>query len=147
MLTPEFPYKKNQIILSSDRIILHSKLDAVFVFGKQMVALASNGTVNIDAKEKILLDSDKVELGHDAELRGEPVVLGNKLASMLLEITSTLNWVGNQLSAVSKTGDAQSWIILQECGLDLKMLGEKIVGQLLDTQGPNHILSKNTFSR
>jgi hypothetical protein len=147
MLNPQFPYKNNQIILSSDRVVLHAKSDGIFLFGKQMVAIASNGTVNIDAKEKILIDSDVIELGNDAVLRGEPVVKGYKLINLLLEMLTTINYCGTQLSAVSKTGDAKSWLIVQETGIELRNMSERMVGLLSDTQGPNFMLSKNTFTR
>lgn len=147
MINPEFPYKNNQIILSSDRVILHAKSEAVLVFGKQMVGLASNGTVNIDAKEKILLDSDKIELGNNAEIKGEPVVLGVKLVNLLMDLITSLQFVGDQMSTVSKTGDAASWSILQECGIDIKTVSSKLLDKLLDVNGPNTILSKNTYTR
>lgn len=147
MINPQFPYKNNQIILSSDRITLHSKSEAVLLFGKQMIALATNGTINMDAKEKILIDSDKIELGHDAELSGEPVILGNKLMRFLDELVSTINVVGSELSRVSKTGDAESWMIIKECGIDLKNMGDRLIGILYDAEGPGFLLSKNTYTR
>lgn len=83
MFVPQFPYKGNQIILSSDRITLHSKTDAIFLFGKQAVSLSSPQTINLDASQKVLIDSPKIELGHKAELEGEPVILGEKLNQQL----------------------------------------------------------------
>jgi hypothetical protein len=147
MITPEFPYKSNQIIISSDRVTLHSKNDVAFILGKKMVAIASNETVNIDAKEKILLDSDKIELGSQAEVKGEPVVLGYKLVNILVDMVITLNNVGSQLAAVSKSGDAASWAIVQESGLDLTNMADRLLGLLSDTEGPRFLLSKNTYTR
>ena len=59
MLNPKFPFDGNQVILTSDRVTLHSKTDGVFLFGKGMVALSSTQTINLDANEKILLDCEK----------------------------------------------------------------------------------------
>ena len=53
----EFPFTGPQVILSSDRILLHSKKDAIILAGKRAVSLCSTETINLDAKEKIILDS------------------------------------------------------------------------------------------
>lgn len=90
MFVPQFPYKGNQIILSSDRVTLHSKTDAIFLFGKQAVSLSSPQTINLDASQKVLIDSPKIELGHKAELEGEPVVLGEKLNQQLSIMTNAM---------------------------------------------------------
>ena len=90
MFVPQFPYKGNQIILSSDRVTLHSKTDAIFLFGKQAVSLSSPQTINLDASQKVLIDSPKIELGHKAELEGEPVVLGEKLNEQLSIMTNAM---------------------------------------------------------
>ena len=51
----EFPFTGPQVILSSDRILLHSKKDAIILAGKRAVSLCSTETINLDAKEKINL--------------------------------------------------------------------------------------------
>jgi hypothetical protein len=147
MLNPQFPYKSNQIILSSDRVLLHAKSDGVFLFGKQMVALASNGTVNIDAVEKILLDSNKIELGTQAELKGEPVVLGKKVKSLLYRLLDTLEQVGLDLQRVSKSGDASSWLVVKGAGHDIENICSALKFEVDDPSGPNYILSNTTFTR
>ena len=87
MYTPQFPYKGNQVILTSDRVMIHSKNDAIFIFGKQAVSLSSPQTINLDASQKILLDSPKIELGHKAETDGEPVILGKTFNRQLTQLS------------------------------------------------------------
>jgi hypothetical protein len=147
MLNPQFPYKNNQIILSSDRVILHAKEDGVFLFGKQMIALASNGTVNIDAKESIKLDSDIIELGTAAYLKGEPVVLGKKVKTLLYKLLDALEQVGYELQRVSKSGDASSWLIVKGAGHDIENICSALKFEVDDPSGPNYILSNTTFTR
>jgi len=147
MLNPQFPYKNNQIILSSDRVILHAKEDGVFLFGKQMIALASNGTVNIDAKESIKLDSDIIELGTQAYLKGEPVVLGKKVKTLLYRLLDALEQVGYELQRVSKSGDASSWLIVKGAGHDIENICSALKFEVDDPSGPNYILSNTTFTR
>ena len=147
MLSPDFPYKNNQIIISSDRITLNSKTDGIFLFGKRMVALASNETVNIDAKEKILLDSDKIELGHKAEEQGEPVILGYKMVSQLNALLESLQYLAGKLSSVSKTGDAASWMAISDGGQDLHAACERFMLILNNMNDINYPLSSTTYTR
>ena len=119
MLNPEFPYKNNQIILSSDRVTINAKSDGIFLFGKQMVALASTQTVNIDANDKILLDCDKIELGHKAEAFGDPLILGEKFLQEFNLLVQSLQSLSVKLKTVSKEGSAASWIKILEGGTDL----------------------------
>ena len=46
---PEFPYLGEQIIINSGRVILNSKDDSVFLFGKKAIGFSSAGTINFDA--------------------------------------------------------------------------------------------------
>jgi hypothetical protein len=147
MLNPIFPYKNNQIILSSQRILLDAKSDGIFLFGKQMVALASNGTVNIDAKERILIDSDKIELGHKAESLGNPVILGQKFVDEFNLLLEGIQFLAGKLSAVSKTGDADSWIMILEGGSNLYDACNRMMLIINNPEDPKYPLSKNTYTR
>ncbi len=60
MYKPVFPYKGNQLILTSDRVTLHAKNDAIFLFGKQAVGLSSTNTINLDAVNKVIVGLVKV---------------------------------------------------------------------------------------
>ena len=51
MFKPEFPYKGNQVIISSGRVLLHAKEDFIFLFGKKGVGISTPNTFNIDATE------------------------------------------------------------------------------------------------
>lgn len=101
MIKPQFPYLNNQLIISSDRVLLHSKTDAIFLFGKGAVSLSSPATINLDSSEKVLIDSPKIELGSRAEEEGEPVVLGRSLNTQLIAMLTQLEAVGLQLNCVS----------------------------------------------
>ena len=147
MITPEFPYKNNQIILSSDRVLLNAKSDCIFLFGKKMVAIASTETVNIDAKEKILLDCDKIELGHKAEVLGEPIVMGNKLIYHLELLISALQLASSKLASVSETGAASSWMAIREAGNEIHTATEYIALILNDPKDYRYPLSNVTYTR
>lgn len=90
MYKPQFPYIGNQAIITSDRVTLLAGKDSVFVFGNQAVSLSSQHTINLDAKDKIILSSPKIELGNKAEALGEPIILGNALVYQLVNLLDGL---------------------------------------------------------
>lgn len=106
MYTPKFPYTGNQCIITSDRVTLFARNDAVFVFGKEAVSLSSQGTVNIDAKTKLAISAPIIELGLDAKTKGEPAVLGDSLVSVLSDLVNNLS--SFSLAASSVTADKLS---------------------------------------
>jgi uncharacterized protein (DUF2345 family) len=142
---PVFPYKGNQLILTSDRVTLHSKNDAIFLFGKQAVGLSSPETINLDAGKKIILAGPIIELGNKAQDLGQPIVLGNSLNQKLLSLIDTLNSVAILLAQVSTSQQGKSMESIRQAGqlLSQQML---LLNQQLNPSS-SEILSKNTFTR
>lgn len=105
MIKPEFPYKGNQIILSSDRVMLHSKSDAIFLFGKAAVGLSSTQTINLDAKEAIHASSQKIYLGDATRALDsfQPTILGTTMTKDLVELYSYLKMVADALKTVNES--------------------------------------------
>lgn len=141
---PIFPYAGDQIILSSDRVLLHSKNDAIFLFGKKSVSLSSTKTINLDAVDKVLISTNKIELGPDAEALGEPLVLGRTLNTQLIVLLSVLKSVGDQLSNVSATNRGASFGIISGAGQAISQESERLRGLLI---GESQILSKRNYTR
>lgn len=96
MYEPKFPYLGNQVIISSGRVVHHSYDDFIFLFGKKGVAISSPATFTVDANERSILASPKIELGYQAEKNGEPVLLGK----------STVIQLGFLLDAIKSVSDA-----------------------------------------
>ena len=145
MFKPVFPYKGNQLILTSDRVTLHSKNDAIFLFGKKAVGLSSPETINLDAGQKIILAGPVIELGNKAQSLGQPVVLGNTLNQKLLSIIDALNSVAILLAQVSTSQQGKSMESIRQAGLLLSQEMQSLKTQLIP--GVSEILSKNTFTR
>lgn len=143
MLNPQFPYKGNQLILSSDRVMLHSKEDAVFIFGKAAIGLSSTKTINLDSNEKVLIACDKIELGYRAEADGEPVILGNSLNDKLIKLLELLSAAGKELQKVNTNNLAGSMSAIRVAGLTISKTCDEITIQLSNKE----ILSKNTFTK
>lgn len=143
MFKPVFPYKGNQLILTSDRVTLHSKNDAIFLFGKQAVSLSSTKTINLDANEGIKLYSPIVELGSNARSQGQPVVLGSNLNQQLITLLSNISSAGMLMSQASESDLGASMQYLASAG---KILSDES-NRLIQTLQTNFILSKNTYTR
>ena len=103
MIKPELPYKESQILLSSDRVLLYAKKEAVLLLGKQTVGLSTPGTINLDANEKVLIFSPKIELGSKAT---EQVILGNSMVKDLKEVMSSLKNLSDTLAKINETNFA-----------------------------------------
>lgn len=109
MYKPDFPYLGNQVIISSGRVMAHSKDDMIFLFGKKGVGISSPATFNVDANERTIIASPKIELGYEAEITGEPVLLGRstivQLGLLLDDVQSlakalqNISWVPDDLAA------------------------------------------------
>lgn len=147
MLNPQFPYKGKQAIITSDRTLIHAKSDGAFVFGKKMVALSSTETINLDAKEKILIDCDKIELGHQAERFGDPLILGNKFVRRLLIFLLDVQYAASQMQTVSAQKTAKSFANIQDAGNKLYDSCNDLVQILQNVNHPDYPLSKNTYTK
>jgi len=91
---PDFPYLGNQIIINSGRVILNSKDDSVFLFGKKAIGFSSAGTINFDSDDKFIVNSPQIYLGLNSV---EPLVKGNQLELILNDILDILNTLGSKL--------------------------------------------------
>lgn len=145
MYKPAFPFKGKQIILSSDRVLLHSKSDSVFLFGSEAVGLSSTKTINLDAYEKVLIDSPKIELGREAETLGQPVVLGNALNNQLILLLQNVMEAACLLAQASESDLGASMEYIRDAGLKLDNEASRLY--LVLTSPGNPILSKTTFTR
>ena len=108
MYKPEFPYKGNQVIISSGRVTNHSYDDFIFMFGKKGVSISSPATFTVDATESTSISSGFIELGLRAKLEGEPILLGRKTAFQLGQLLDNLQALGNSLANISESGLAAS---------------------------------------
>jgi hypothetical protein len=119
MIKPEFPYKGNQVIITSERLLFHSRKDGIFLFGKATIGLSSVGTINIDSNEGIKMNAPYIELGLNAMSLGESVILGDTLVSMLTDLNGALSLLANGLSKVDGSSEesvATSLSILSTVG-------------------------------
>jgi hypothetical protein len=143
MFTPKFPYLGNQAIITSGRVIHHSYDDFIFLFGKKGVSISSPATFTVDANEKTIIASPKIELGYQAESKGEPVMLGNStvlqlgfLIDAIINMSDALNKLTAEQPETAIAGIVQTTTVLSDTAKAVK-------AQL----GSVTCLSRNTFTK
>jgi len=94
-------YFNSQIIMNSDRVVLNSKRDEVMIFAKTNVEINTRNIINLNADERVHLNSNTIFLGTVAgQLPTEPLVLGDKLNTLLENLLDSLYNFGTSLSTV-----------------------------------------------
>ena len=134
---PEFPYLGEQIIINSGRVILNSKDDSVFLFGKKAIGFSSAGTINFDADEKVIINAPKLYLGIGAT---EPLVKGTQLTIMLDDILEALRVLGAQLDSTQDSNGVFITNVITASDSLLKSVG-RIKSRIKDiTSNQNYTL-------
>ena len=135
---PEFPYRGNQIVIDSGRVLLNSKEDSTFIVGKKAVGISSGGTINLDSDERCIINSPEIRLGLDAS---HPLVYGDELAKILNEfcVIMTETVVPDMKEAQDSQGAKVSGVATAGVGM------EKALKGLND--GLARILSTTNFTR
>jgi hypothetical protein len=141
---PVFPYKGDQAIISSGRILFHAKDDSIFLFGKKAVGISSTGVINLDSYEAFSVSSPKIELGLKAADTGEPIMLGRTTNNILLEILSDLQELGDALSNLSDSSLAEASIVISRAGISVRNKAKRYYEEI-NTKDYN--LSKISFTR
>ena len=85
---PEFPYRGNQIIIDSDRVLINSKEDSTFIVGKKAVGISTQGTFNIDSGGKTIINSPEIYLGLEAK---HPLIKGDRFLIVFVEFLRILD--------------------------------------------------------
>jgi hypothetical protein len=98
-----FPYSGSNAIIAADRVTAIANKDGVFLFGTETVCLSSKKTVNIEAKEKVIISAPIIELGNKAKDHGEAVILGDSLVRQLELLVDELSNFMTSASTVSYT--------------------------------------------
>ena len=130
-------YSKEQIVLSSGRILFNAKHDSVMLFANKAIALSSSGTVNIDSNSHTIINAPKIYLGLDAHKENEPLLLGTKTNNLLKELLSSIKEFTNLI----KTGGGTPQSIMAASGF---LEGKALT--IENTLKSNELLSKQNFT-
>lgn len=134
-------YFNSQIILNSDRITLNSKKDEVMLFAKTNIELNTKNIINLNADERVHLNSNAVFLGTvNNELPTEPIVLGNQLYNLLEELLAGLQTFSTSLTTIVASPEGTPMI-------DLNSAAEALSNKLESVENKiENILSNRNFT-
>jgi hypothetical protein len=134
-------YFNAQVIINSDRVIINSKKDEVMIFAKTNVEINTKNVINLNADERVHLNSNTIFLGpYNSTNAPQPVLLGNETVKLLIQLNKTLTKLSGYLSSTVSTAEGSPIISLQAAGTELS--GDiKQLNKLL-----NNITSKKVFT-
>jgi len=90
-------FDKNQIILTSGRLVLNAKNEGMLLSSSEVIHLSSGYSINLDCSNKIVLSTGKLYLiSRNAE---ERVVLGKALVRELNKLISALDVIASACTA------------------------------------------------
>jgi hypothetical protein len=137
-------YTGEQIVANSGRIVFNSKDDSVLISSKKSVATTAS-TINQEATKEVCLEAPKIFLGADSmnTKTPEPVVLGNKLEGLLIEIIDQLIGISESL-ATAATVSGQQLPLVNQNGIKTSIILKSIKSRL-NPKGTSEYKSKKTF--
>jgi hypothetical protein len=142
MYTPQFPYSGNQAIITSGRVTIHSYDDFIFLFGKKGVSISSPATFTVDANERTIITSPKIELGYQAERVGEPIMLGLTTAVQLGRLLDALQGLSDALNTL-EIGEMDTAVpLIKQTSNILSSISKSVKAQL-----STKCLSKHTYTK
>lgn len=105
-------YQKDTVILNSDRVILNSKDDSVFIISKKTVGTSAAESVHFDVgpigstdgKYIFIVNSPAVQLGLPENGINEPIAKADSVISFIDDLISALNQFSTSLSAATGLG-------------------------------------------
>lgn len=93
-------YSGNQILISSDRIILNAKKQELIGFSKEGIGFSTEKTFSIDSKNLIEMESKRINLGLNAE---EAVLLGDTTAIWFNDLCRILSDLLTEIASLTVT--------------------------------------------
>lgn len=113
----EFPYKGNQALVCSDRVMLYSKKENVLLYSRQNVGIAAINNVTINSVQHVVT-SNKILLG-DASAT-ESAMLGDSFTIQLTRLLENLKNAGQRLQGASTTNPGAAAQSMRIAGKDIE---------------------------
>jgi len=112
-------YFSAQVIINSDRIVINSKRDEVMIFAKTNIELNTKNIINLNADERVHLNSNTVFLGPYTNVAPQPVLLGYETIRLFQHLQETLTRLASYLSSAVSTPEGAPILGLTSAGRDL----------------------------
>lgn len=139
-------YQGSQLLFNSDRLTLNARQSDILLSSATSIGLNSN-TVNIDGKDYMCIDADKIYLGTAARINEgankQPVVLGHRMEAFLEDILDQLISVAKAMGkAKTVKGDPIPTINLRGASSEIVL---KQLKNQLNPRGKSTLKSNKTF--
>ncbi len=113
-------YFNSQVIINGDRVVINSKKDEVMIFATTNVEINTKNVINLNADERVHLNSNNIFLGtQNNKLPYQPVLLGYNTLNAFQHLQETLTRLAFYLSSVVSTSEGAPIVGLNSAGRDL----------------------------
>ena len=112
-------YFNAQVIINSDRVVINSKKDEVMIFAKTNIELNTKYIFNLNADERVHLNSNTVFLGPYTNTAPQPVLLGYETIKLFQHLQETLTRLASYLSSAVSAPEGAPILGLTSAGRDL----------------------------
>jgi len=113
-------YFNAQAIINSDRVVINSKRDEVMIFAKTNIELNTKNIINLNADERVHLNSNIVFLGpYNNNAIPQPVLLGYETIKLFEHLQETLTRLASYLSSAVSAPEGAPILGLTSAGRDL----------------------------
>jgi hypothetical protein len=111
-------FEKDTVILNSDRVILNSKDDSVFVLSKKTVGVSAVESVHFDVglrgstnqDNKFVINAPNIQLGLPENGKSEPIAKANSVVAFINYLIEALDTFSTSLSKANALGVGVSGI-------------------------------------
>jgi hypothetical protein len=124
----EFPYKGNQAIVCSDRVMLYSKKENVLLYSKQEIGISAIKPINIYSSENVIVNSPKICFGD--EFATESAMLGDSFTVQLVRMLENLKNAGNRLQGASTTNPGAAAQSIRIAGKEIENASNVMINYL-----------------
>ena len=112
-------YFNAQAIINSDRVVINSKKDEVMIFAKTNIEINTKNIINLNADERVHLNSNTVFLGPYTNIAPQPVLLGYETIRLFQHLQETLTRLASYLSSAVSAPEGAPILGLTSAGRDL----------------------------
>jgi hypothetical protein len=112
-------YFNAQAIINSDRVVINSKKDEVMIFAKTNIEINTKNIINLNADERVHLNSNTVFLGPYTNVAPQPVLLGYETIRLFQHLQETLTRLASYLSSAVSAPEGAPILGLTSAGRDL----------------------------
>ena len=124
----EFPYKGNQAIVCSDRVMIYSKKENVLLYSKQEIGISAIKPINIYSSENVIVNSPKICFGD--EFATESAMLGDSFTVQLVRMLENLKNAGNRLQGASTTNPGAAAQSIRIAGKEIENASNVMINYL-----------------